>query len=292
MSQKGPNTPGAPHAGGFGTGHASSAHRDSPRHRRTRPYKRKHTTVRAGELPKDRSGKKKRASRPKLKRKKRATGDAQWQGETAGATARELRARAHRGWRTQQTDMHSQHARMTSEKNRTPPGHAYGAVWQTPPAQCCPQATQNRFQPLSHVHTLAKDSGIPHTSQERKALSPHTHTLPVAARQHHTPIRHTLTTPQHPPPLLSLLSLSPPTLFSLSLFLLFLSPTCSTSRPLFLTARGTPTQAFCKTPSDVQLGHPQFPGVCENYQPFYPVEFGQKFNHIHCLCLRARFFRF
>ena len=43
---------GTPHAGGFGTGHASSAHRDSPRHRRTRPYKRKHTTVRAGELPK------------------------------------------------------------------------------------------------------------------------------------------------------------------------------------------------------------------------------------------------
>ena len=34
---KGPQLHGAPHAGGFGTGHASSAHPRSPRHRRTRP---------------------------------------------------------------------------------------------------------------------------------------------------------------------------------------------------------------------------------------------------------------
>ena len=135
------------------------------------------TTVRAGQPPKDRSGRKKEGHPDQSsKGKKEDTEEAQWQGETAGATARELRAPAHGGWRTQQPTCIRTHP-ATSEGSRTPPAMRMELFAQTPPAQCCPQATQNRFQPLSHVHTLAKKQRHPPMRPGKKGTRPaHPHT--------------------------------------------------------------------------------------------------------------------
>ena len=184
------------------------------------------TTVRAGQPPKDRSGRKKEGHPDQSsKGKKEDTEEAQWQGETAGATARELRAPAHGGWRTQQPTCIRTHP-ATSERSRTPPAMRMELFAQTPPAQCCPQATQNRFQPLSHVHTLAKDSGIPHaTRKKRHSARTPTHSpwqLDSTTLLHTT---HTNNTSHHLLHLcVSSLPLSPHSVFSFSLFLLFPFP--------------------------------------------------------------------